>query len=773
MKRNIVHTLLALCLPICGALSLMPADEASRPAPSKVFERAAIQAGLNRIGLGDGYVIIVAEKRDLVENTAAQMLLQFLAKASLSVPIVPESQAPKSKRIFLGRDSNLGAIRSLGDKGVINIRNVPTEDDGFHLKRIGQDIAIAGANPRGVLYGVYALEDFVQAGANGNLDIKTVPYFRKRGSGPCYTDIFFDKGLMEDFSEAKAVYLSRLGINELTDQGIGGTLSDFVHSDAFPFQKPPRPEFARRVKAMSALCKKYGIDQYIFLNEPALANIAADLEKYPPEALGTVKRPWGGGPDGIDKTLCVSSPIVQAYFRDMMRKLVREYPDLKGVQLYNMDASAWLCTPALCDRCRAVCTDSPPNEFTPWETQAKLVTLLAAAAHEENPGFHFRFWGAIHYHGRQFDKMIHAAQGYDSLLSSWNGSDRTVMIPDAAELDPAFILSEEVCRQRAIPFYAACEFNSLEVIPKSLTFPFQVADALKKYKRWGVKNIAEIYGVQPEHNSINALVTEEFEWNPDQNPEEFLTGLARRQFGEKAGKTMYLAWEEMSRAFLVWNDMQSGPLPIEGSQFHVRLGTSIGGLPPPILPDIVKYYDSTIAILTNVEPWRAGGYQKYKENAFLEKMTMLNDHLVRAAKQARQAVAEASENELIGVNYYEGGNGRPTCKEYAELTYAPIAIAEAICRQRCDMLRAYHLLTEIDGARVAGDEKAAKAKERLYLDLIREDIGVQERFCELLTGFAEMRPCFTRTSLSDREIADHLSNTKTKIDKLKDFLATH
>jgi len=81
------------------------------------------------------------------------------------------------------------------------------------------------------------------------------------------------------------------------------------------------------------------------------------------------------------------------------------------------------------------------------------------------------------------------------------------------------------------------------VIPKSLTFPFQVADALKKYKRWGVKNIAEIYGVQPEHNSINALVTEEFEWNPDQNPEEFLTGLARRQFGEKAGKTMYLAWK--------------------------------------------------------------------------------------------------------------------------------------------------------------------------------------------------------------------------------------
>ena len=51
-------------------------------------------------------------------------------------------------------------------------------------------------------------------------------------------------------------------------------------------------------------------------------------------------------------------------------------------------------------------------------------------------------------------------------------------------------------------------------------------------------------------------------------------------------------------------------------------------------------------------------------------------------------------------------------------------------------------------------------------------IGVQERFCDLITGFAKMQPCYTRTSLTDREIADRLSATGTKIDKLKVFLAT-
>jgi hypothetical protein len=77
----------------------------------------------------------------------------------------------------------------------------------------------------------------------------------------------------------------------------------------------------------------------------------------------------------------------------------------------------------------------------------------------------------------------------------------------------------------------------------------------------------------------------------------------------------------------------------------------------------------------------------------------------------------------------------------------------------------------MESARAAGDEKSARAKESLYLALVREDIGVQERFCELLSGLAEMRPCYTRTSLADREINELLSATTAMIEKLNAFLA--
>lgn len=764
LRRTAIFTFVAV-IPAIATSTHASANERDRNAEQERM-KSRIESGLEKLGLDSGCEIVIADSSDMVENTAAEELKKFLGKAEVSAAIVPESKSTGIKRFFLGRVSRLKAIKSFEDKGDISIRNVSAEDDGFHLKQVGQDFVVAGANPRGVLYGVYAFEDFVNDGANGVLDIKKIPYFRKRGNGPFYCSMFnrYINLFTEDFPEEKAAYLSRMGINQLTDQGIGGNLHNLVRCDVFTFLPPPQPDFQRKVKAMSALCKKYGIDQYLWIYEPVLA---VGLEKYPKEALGTVNPPYGG----MCRTLCVNSPIVQKHLRDMMGKLVREYPDVKGVQFYNLDGGAWLCTPGLCERCKTVCQDSPPNEHTPWETQAKLVTLLADAAHEVNADFDFKFWGAVHYHGERFDKMIHAAQGYNSLFSSWNASDRGLTIPDNAERDPAFVISQKVCKERAIPLYILHEYNNLECVPRSLPFPFHVCDALKKIKRWDVKYLTEIFGLIPEHNAINTLVMKEFQWNPDQSPKKFLASLSVRQFGESAGTLMYRAWEEMERAFDVWNDMEVGPL--SGSQHHLSIGTTVA-LPGPILPhaDAGSILNDVCKILTDVEPWRSDEYQKWKSLKFLDKMKRMNAHLARAAEQANQAIAASSDKEFIDLCYYEGPSGRPTRKEYAELNHGPIAIADALCQQRVNMLRAYHLLTEIENARAAGDEKSAREKEEQYLQLIREDLGVQERFCELLADLAKRQPCYTRTGMTDGEIADLLSVTRAKIEELKAFLAT-
>jgi hypothetical protein len=108
--------------------------------------------------------------------------------------------------------------------------------------------------------------------------------------------------------------------------------------------------------------------------------------------------------------------------------------------------------------------------------------------------------------------------------------------------------------------------------------------------------------------------------------------------------------------------------------------------------------------------------------------------------------------------------------EYAELNYAPIAIADALCRQRCNMFRAYHLPKEIENGRADAGKKSAQTREKLYFKLLREDIDTREYFYDLLTRFAAMRPCYLRASLTEREIANLLRDTRDNINSAKEFL---
>jgi len=744
-----------------------------------IYEKRLIGAGLSQLGSGGDYEIVTADEPDIVENTAAEELKKVFGKAGLNIGIVPESKSTGRKRFLLGRDSTLKAIAHFSDRGDLKIRDVSPQDDGFHLKQVGNDIVIAGANPRGVLYGVYAFEDFVMKEVkSGVLDVRTIPCFRKRMSAPghYFNSVNFPN---EGLPEEKAIYLSRIGANQviLLDLGVVGTvyckLQTYVKSDVFPFQPPPFPDLQTKLKSAGALCRKYGIDVYFWFEEPILPSLAGGVEKYPPEALGTVKRPWGGDRDGLDRTLCVSSLIVQEHYKCMVKKFVREYPDVKGIAFYNLDGSSWLCTPALCPRCKSVCKESPPDRHNPWESQAAFVTHLAQAAREERPDFDLRFWGNVHYND-DIEKLLHAAQGYGSLMSFWNGSDRDIMIPEHGEPDRSFDVSLAAAKDRKIPLYGLIEFNNLlDAIPNGLPFPFSVCSAITRYEQRGLKNIMEFAGPLPGLNQINALVAQRFILDPEQSPEKLLADLSVQQFGVRGGELMYKAWEEIKRAFDVWNDDMKFH-PLQGSMFFAGIspGFAGNGLSQTVLPDIVSTYNSTIQLYFRVEPYRAADFEKLKEIAFLDNMMVMSAHLAAAAEVAKQAVGSASDKEFIGICYYGAAEARPTQKEYAELNYASIAIADALCRQRCDVIRAYQLRIAIEKSRSVGDEKSALEKEKLCLGLVRDDIGVQERFSEMLTRFAEMRPCFTRTSLTEPEIAKLLSGTKTKIEKLKTFLAT-
>ena len=634
MKKSQIYFLLALGLIIFGTNSPKVKSQVVLKKTSEAFEKNLIKSGLSKLGIDGGYEIVIADTPNIVENTAAEVLQKFLGKGGLSVGIVSESKATGKKRLLLGRESNLKAIRDFGDKGDANIRNVSAEDDGFHLKQIGIDIVIAGANPRGVLYGENAFEDFVKEGRKDKLDIRRIPRFVSRLALIPVALTTSHPLSYREFSEKTAEYYAQLGINGCIDGGGGSwALSRFVSSDIFPFQKPPDSELRRRISTASSLCKKYGIDYYIMLWEPALARVGAEIDKYPPKALGTVKRPWGGDKNGMDRTLCVSSPIVQEHYMNMMKKFVREYPDVKGVLFYNLDGDSWLCTPGLCPRCKSICTDSPSDTPHPWETQALFADLLARAAREERSDFKFIHW-ISHFHGEAAEKLVRTAQEYSALAYGVQNGDHDIMISDAIKPGGSeFLMLQNACAERSVPFYVVFSSNTHEVIPNGFQLPFHICDAMKKLRTWDVRNIMAS-GPIPYFNQVNALVEKEFQWNPDQNPETFLADLSVRQFGKAAGKLMYQAWGEIKNGMDVWKDMRLHPFC--GSQTVTGLGFSYFTSAKAILPDIAEYYNNSLVIYTNVEPHRTSDYQKFREKMFLDRFQLMGTHLAKAAALANR-----------------------------------------------------------------------------------------------------------------------------------------
>ena len=454
----------------------------------------------------------------------------------------------------------------------------------------------------------------------------------------------------------------------------------------------------------------------------------------------------------------------------MMRKFVREFKDVKGFHFYNMDFNTWLCTPELCPRCAEAVKDSPHNIHNPWETQALLVTLLAETAHEERPDFKLNFFAAVHYHGDHLEKLLRNTKGYDSLLVSWNGSDRDILLPSVDRPKPEYYMSESATEERGIPLYVDHEFNRLESCQPGFPYPFHVCETLKKYKQWGVKNLAELGGPVPVHNAINALVMKEFERDPDQDPDTFLRSLSVKQFGKAAGRLMFQAWEEIRDALNVWKNYMTHPF--SGSQPYIGIGT-IGGIPEAILPDIAEKYEYDLVIRTNVEPWRGPEYQRFREKQFLDDFKRMGDNLAKAKLSAHRAVKKTNVDEYIGLCYYNGsleGVGRPTCREYAELNYAAIAISNALSKQRIHMLTAVHMLWKMEFCRTTDDDEGFAAQKTKYHHLIRKDIVLQKRFIKMMAGFRNQRPCLVRTGITQQEIEDCIFSTQMKIKNLNEYL---
>lgn len=194
------------------------------------------------------------------------------------------------------------------------------------------------------------------------------PYFA------LYGDALIDDSI-DPFPERLLWEYAKAGVNGIWIQGVLYQLVEFS------FEPSMSRGWEKRIQSLRKLvekAKKFGIGVYLYLNEPR-AMSDAFFQKYPH---------LRGEREGDFYAMCTSTPEVQEYLYQGMKKLFSMVPDLAGYFTITMSENLTNCYSRLfvvertgsretvCPRCK---------DRAPWEVVAEVNNLMARGAHDAAP----------------------------------------------------------------------------------------------------------------------------------------------------------------------------------------------------------------------------------------------------------------------------------------------------------------------------------------------------------------------------------------------------
>ena len=140
-------------------------------------------------------------------------------------------------------------------------------------------------------------------------------------------------------------YLNKLAHCGMNGIWVAGLLSRMVASKTIP-ELGPGMHRLDKLKRLTERAGRYGIRVYLFCIEP---------RALPPDHPALARHPEIRGAQG--RCLCVSTPLVQKYIREVMREMFIEVPNLAGViNIFNGErqTTCWSSekTVQSCPRCR-------------------------------------------------------------------------------------------------------------------------------------------------------------------------------------------------------------------------------------------------------------------------------------------------------------------------------------------------------------------------------------------------------------------------------------
>jgi hypothetical protein len=504
---------------------------------------------------------------------------------------------------------------------------LPADGDAFELTQRDGRIHVRGSSPRGLLQGVFELQDRLKFGQP--LTTAGKFHFRHR--------IFHQHFEGWRATRADVRYIARLGATHCLVchdwMGDRRRLQGYVTSPIFPDAVDPSVVAANHAALRCLLddCADYGLGAMIWLTElpcqggPWVPEPERQrfLSRYPAEVLSD-----SGSYEG--RVLCFGHPRVQEYYRDLCGRFFAEFPEIESLFLFGLDSSGRFCGPS-CPRCKGMSLFDQRDRLIRFliEHAGRRVLTTGWEWDRESEEFLRRQGnlpaGSGVYLAAQKDGWQCERQNHSFL--------RTV---------------RQVCRERGQTFIGYDNLHwgddSVHGLGDIQDFPLGIGAKLRRWRELEADGVFDHWGCFNEHVWSNSVACREFFLNPNAD----MRPVARRQFGEGAGEWVFRAWQELEAAQAIlssactWTPWQWP----NWYRYRAKLGDAgeLAGtqLPPRDTFNPPAFADAAQAV---GEAWRAA-----------------HPHYETAAKLLRQAHAMAQDVPVGYAHWYDGAT--ITCREH-------------------------------------------------------------------------------------------------------------
>jgi hypothetical protein len=519
-------------------------------------------------------------------------------------------------------------------------------------------LVLTGTTPRGLLHAVYTLADRAALGEG----VPTPSPMEATFHIP--RRIFHPRFDAWPGERADIRYISRIGATHcLVDhdwQGSLRNLQGYVTSPIFP-EAVDRETVARQhagLRRMLEDCADYALEACLWLTElpcqggPWIPEPKRRefLNRFPAEVLSD-----SGTYEG--QVLCFAHPVVQEFYRDLLARFFRDFPEIGILFLFGRDSSGEFCDPEACPRCRGM---------TAFDQRDRLLRFLLEEGSKVRPGLQVLTtgWGWDHEPREFVEHQRRLPQGCGVYLAA----EKDGWQPERQAHD--FLREVRgVCAERGQLFIGYDDFHwgddTVHGLGDIQDYPYGIGAKIRRWQSLDVDGVFDHWGTWSEDVSCNSVACREFFLNPLGDREAVCGEIASRQFGEACGAHVVRAWGALERAHAAlssactWSPGQwpgwyagRGGAPVPGTFAAIVAGTGsdwrLGG-------EVLKP--------NGAFPYNAGSFGDLLQ-AVSDAWRCAGPHY-EGAIRAMRAALEAADHAPVGyASWWSGARPVPSRREH-------------------------------------------------------------------------------------------------------------